>query len=116
MSIFIKNKESQFMPVRPGYSSEETQKAYNKIMEADGGRGGSKIPTTEGLKAYYSEVLAPKHSHPDNSATDDQNKDNINDMDAVDWMELLISCHHMHGYRLNGKPLAINDFPLDFYG
>jgi hypothetical protein len=116
MSIFIKNKEEFVMPVRPGYSSEETQKAYNKIQEADGGKGGSKLPSVSALISYYSSSLAPKHSHPDNDAVDDQNKDNIVDMDAVDWMEILVSCHHMHGYRLNGKPLGINSLPVDWHG
>jgi len=116
MSVFIKRKDDFVMPVRPGFSAEETQKAYNKIQEADGGKAGSKLGTIEQLKSYYSASLAPQHSHPDNAAVDDANKDNINDMDAVDWMEILVSCHHMHGYRLNGKPLGINSLPHDWYG
>jgi hypothetical protein len=115
-SQFINTRaEGNEFPVRPGYSPEETFKAYNKIQSVDGGKAGSKLTSIEQLKEYYSASLAPKHSHPDNLATDDHNKDNINDMDSVDWMELLVSCHHMHGYRLNGQPLAINSVPEDYY-
>ena len=113
---FISRRNQNAIQVRPGYSSEETQKAYNLIMDVDGGRAGSKLSTIEQLKSYYSASLVPVHSHPTNDATDDQNKDNINDMDAVDWMEILVSCHHMHGYRLDGKPLGINSLPVDFHG
>lgn len=115
MSIFIKRDNDFTMPVRPGFSAEETEKAYNKIQEADGGRMGSKLSTIDALKSYYSASLAPRHSHPDNPAVDDANKDNINDMDSVDWMEILVSCHHMHGYRLNGQPLGVNSLPSDWY-
>jgi len=116
MSNFIKRNQNQSFPVRTGYSSQETEKAYNKIQEADGGFAGSKFSTVEELKSHYANVLVYVHSHPDNDAVDDHNKDNITDMDAVDWMELLISCHHMHGYRLNGKPLGINSLPVDWHG
>ena len=117
MSTQFVNRRGEGMefPVRPGYSSEETFKAYNKIQITDGGKAGSKLSTVEELKSYYSASLAPSHSHPDNDAVDDHNKDNVNDMDAVDWMEILVSCHHMHGYRLNGQPLAINNVPVDYY-
>ena len=101
--------------VRPGYSADETFKAYNRIQGADGGRLGSKLSTTDELKEVYASVLIQIHSHPDNAATDDQNKDNILDMEAVDWMEILISCHHMHGYRLDGTPLAVTHMPDGFY-
>jgi hypothetical protein len=115
-SQFVNTRgEGMEFPVRPGYSSEETSKAYSKIQSTDGGRGGSKLATIEELKAYYAEALTPKHSHPDNLSVDDHNKDNVNDMDSVDWMEILVSCHHMHGYRLNGQPLAINGVPEDYY-
>jgi hypothetical protein len=115
MSSFITANQSTPFPTRPGYSPEETEKAYNKVQKADGGRAGSKLSTIEQLKEYYSASLAPKHSHPDNLTVDDHNKDNVNDMDAVDWMEILVSCHHMYGYRLNGQPLAINGVPEDYY-
>lgn len=107
-------KPSPF-PVRPGYSPEETVKAYNRIQQADGGRMGSTLSTIEELKAYYAPVLVVIHSHPENSAKDDDNKDNIQDMEAVDWMEILISCHHMHGLRLDGTPLAVTHMPLGFF-
>jgi hypothetical protein len=116
MSSFITANERTPFPTRTGYSPEETEKAYNKVQKADGGRAGSKLSTVEELKSYYSAALAPVRSHPDNDAVDEHNKDNINDMDAVDWMEILVSCHHMHGYRLNGKPLGINSLPVDWHG
>ena len=102
MSSFITANQSTPFPTRTGYSPEETEKAYNKVQKADGGRAGSKMSTVDELKSYYSASLAPVHSHPDN--------------DAVDWMEILVSCHHMHGYRLNGKPLGINSLPVDWHG
>lgn len=102
-------------PVRPGYSPEESFKAYNRIQGADGGRLGSKLSTIEQLKEAYSSVLVVVHSHPENEAKDDDNKDNIQDMEAVDWMEILISCHHMHGYKLDGSPLAVTHMPEGFY-
>ena len=116
MSSFITANQRTPFPTRPGYSSEETEKAYNKIQKTDGGRAGSKLSTVEELKSYYAAAFVPVRSHPDNDAVDEHNKDNINDMDAVDWMEILVSCHHMHGYRLNGKPLGINSLPVDWYG
>jgi hypothetical protein len=116
MQDYIRRRTDEGMPVRPGYSAHETQKAYNLIMGTDGGRAGSKLNSIEELINYYSASLAPVQAYPDNSAADEMNKDNINDMDAVDWMEILISCHHMHGYRLNGKPLGINSLPVDWHG
>ena len=91
MSNFIKRNQNQSFPVRPGYSSQETEKAYNKIQEADGGFAGSKFSTVEELKSYYSASLAPVHSHPNEDAVDDHNKDNITDMDAVDWLDFAIN-------------------------
>ena len=116
MSSFITANQRTPFPTRPGYSPEETEKAYNIVQRTDGGRAGSKLSTVEELKSYYSASLVPVRSHPDNDAVDEHNKDNINDMDAVDWMEILVSCHHMHGYRLNGKPLGINSLPVDWHG
>ena len=84
MSNFIKRNQNQSFPVRTGYSSQETEKAYNKIQEADGGFAGSKFSTVEELKSHYANVLVYVHSHPDNDAVDDHNKDNITDMDAVE--------------------------------
>lgn len=115
MQYYIKRRTDDGMPVRPGYSSHETQKAYNLIMDFDGGRAASKMSSIEQMLSHYSASLAPVIAYPDNPATDEMNKDNINDMDSVDWMEILISCHHMHGYRLDGTPLGINFLPEDFH-
>ncbi|MFM2299973.1 MAG: hypothetical protein RIR98_1581 [Bacteroidota bacterium] len=43
-SQFINTRaEGNEFPVRPGYSPEETFKAYNKIQSVDGGKAGSKL-------------------------------------------------------------------------
>ena len=104
------------------WKNKNTEIIYNRIMEIDAGRAGSNLATTGSLISHYSASVFtnPNTHNPDHDDSGDVNYEENNpsfikgEID-IDWMEILISCHHMHGYRLDGKPLGINNMPLDYH-
>ena len=105
------------------WKNKNTEIIYNRIMEVDAGRAGSKLPTTGSLISHYSASIFtnPNTQNPDHDDLnyegdyEENNPSFIKGEIDIDWMEILISCHHMHGYRLDGKPLGIHNMPLDYY-
>ena len=103
------------------WKNKNTEIIYNRIMEVDAGRAGAKLPTTGSLISHYSASVFtnPNTRNPDHDDSSDVNYEENNpsfikgEID-IDWMEILISCHHMHGYRLDGRPLGIHNMPLDY--
>jgi hypothetical protein len=98
--------------------NKNTNVAYTRIMEVDAGKAGLSMSDTGSLIEHYTPYLTDRiNNHPDaerSSNYDEVNPHNV-DLTDVDWFEILVSCHHMYGYRLNGQPLAVHSMPLDWH-
>ena len=97
--------------------NKNTNTVYTKIMEVDAGRAGLQMSDTGSLIEHYTpyltnNILNPEYKEGD-SNYEENNPQNI-DLENVDWYEILVSCHHMYGYRMDGTPLGIHNMPMDW--
>ena len=105
------------------WKNKNTEIVYFRIMEADAGKAASKMIDSGSLMEHYSShFINPNTQNPDHDDANyqgDYEEKNphfiVGGLDDIDWNEILVSCHHMHGYRMDGTPLGINGIPSDFF-
>ena len=98
--------------------NKNTNVIYTKIMEVDAGKAGLRMSDTGSLIEHYTPYLTNKiqnHPDPEKSSNYEENNPHNIDFTDVDWFEILVSCHHMYGYRLDGSPLAVHSMPNDWF-